>query len=58
MVNISGVPIEETLPGRGWEGHCAIFAAGQILGGIVASGAKSEVDEAIAQAGMDPLFKK
>jgi len=33
---------------RGW----------QILGGIAASGAKSEIDEAIAQAGVDALVKK
>jgi glc operon protein GlcG len=31
---------------------------GQTLGGIAASGAASEVDEAIAQAGIDALFKK
>ena len=31
---------------------------GQILGGIAASGAKSEVDEMIAQAGIDALLKK
>ena len=30
---------------------------GQVLGGIAASGAASEVDEAIAQAGLDALNK-
>jgi glc operon protein GlcG len=31
---------------------------GQTIGGIAASGAKSEIDEAIAQAALDALFKK
>jgi glc operon protein GlcG len=31
---------------------------GQTLGGIAVSGAKSEVDEAIAQAGLDALMNK
>jgi uncharacterized protein GlcG (DUF336 family) len=31
---------------------------GQTLGGIAASGAKSEIDEAISQAALDALFKK
>jgi glc operon protein GlcG len=35
-----------------------IIVDGQILGGIAASGAKSEVDEMIAQAGLDALVKK
>jgi glc operon protein GlcG len=30
----------------------------QLLGGISASGAKSEIDEAIAQAGLDALLKQ
>jgi glc operon protein GlcG len=29
-----------------------------VLGGISASGAKSEIDEAIAQAGVDALLQK
>jgi glc operon protein GlcG len=28
------------------------------IGGIAASGAKSEIDEAVAQAALDALFKK
>lgn len=40
------------------QGGLPIVADGQILGGISASGAKSEIDEAIAQAALDALFKK
>jgi len=40
------------------QGGLPILLDGQILGGIAASGAKSEVDEAIAQVGLDALFKK
>ncbi len=40
------------------QGGLPIMLDGQILGGITASGAKSEIDEAIAQAGLDALFKK
>jgi glc operon protein GlcG len=40
------------------QGGLPIIADGQILGGIAASGAKSEIDEAIAQAGVDALLKK
>ncbi len=40
------------------QGGLPIMIDGQILGGIAASGAKSEIDEAIAQAGLDALFKK
>src|SRR6266852_1018301 len=40
------------------QGGLPILADRQILGGIAASGAKSEIDEAIAQAGLDALFKK
>ena len=40
------------------QGGLPILLDGQILGGISASGAKSEIDEAIAQAGIDALFKK
>jgi glc operon protein GlcG len=31
---------------------------GKLLGGIAASGAKSEIDEAIAQSGLDALQKR
>jgi glc operon protein GlcG len=40
------------------QGGLPIIMDGQILGGIAASGAKSEIDEAIAQAGIDALLKK
>lgn len=40
------------------QGGVPIIVDGQILGGIAASGAKSEIDEAIAQAGLDAAFKK
>ena|SRR5256885_7886538 len=40
------------------QGGLPIISDGQILGGIAASGAKSEIDEAIAQAALDALFKK
>jgi glc operon protein GlcG len=40
------------------QGGLPIIVGGQILGGISASGAKSEIDEAIAQAGIDALLKK
>ena len=40
------------------QGGLPIIVDGQILGGMAASGAKSEVDEAVAQAGIDALLKK
>src|SRR3954465_3949983 len=40
------------------QGGLPIMVDGQILGGISASGAKSEIDEAIAQAGLNALLKK
>ena len=40
------------------QGGLPILVDGQILGGIAASGAKSEIDEAIAQAGIDALLKQ
>lgn len=39
------------------QGGLPILVDGAILGGISASGAKSEIDEAIAQAGLDALLK-
>jgi glc operon protein GlcG len=39
------------------QGGLPILVDGQILGGIAASGARSEIDEAIAQAGIDALKK-
>ncbi len=40
------------------QGGLPIQVDGQIIGGIAASGAKSEIDEAIAQAALDAVFKK
>jgi glc operon protein GlcG len=40
------------------QGGLPIKVDGQTIGAIAASGAKSEVDEAIAQAGIDALMKK
>lgn len=40
------------------QGGLPITVDGRTIGGIAASGAKSEIDEAIAQAGIDALFKK
>ena len=40
------------------QGGLPIQVDGKTLGGIAASGAKSEIDEAIAQAAIDALLKK
>ena len=40
------------------QGGLPIRVDGQLLGGIAASGAKSEIDEQIAQAGLDALLAK
>lgn len=40
------------------QGGLPIKINGQLLGGISASGAKSEIDEAIAQSGIDALLKQ
>jgi glc operon protein GlcG len=40
------------------QGGLPIQVDGKAIGGIAASGAKSEIDEAIAQAAIDALFKK
>jgi glc operon protein GlcG len=40
------------------QGGLPIKVDGELLGGIAASGAKSEVDEQIAQAGLDALIKR
>lgn len=40
------------------QGGLPVKVDGQLLGGIAASGAKSEIDEQIAQAGLDALLKK
>ncbi len=43
---------------RSYQGGLPIKVDGQTIGGIAASGAKSEIDEAIAQAALDAVFKK
>jgi glc operon protein GlcG len=40
------------------QGGLPIKVDGQVLGGMSASGAKSEIDEQIAQAGIDSLLKQ
>ena len=40
------------------QGGLPINVNGQLLGGISASGAKSEIDEAIAQSALDALLKQ
>lgn len=53
--NIEALVFPDFFPNQG---GLPIIVDGQILGGISASGAKSEVDEAIAQAGLNALLKK
>ncbi len=40
------------------QGGRPIQVDSQTIGGIAASGSKSEIDEAVAQAALDALFKK
>ena len=53
--NVEALAFPDFFPNQG---GLPIQLDGQTLGGIAASGAKSEIDEAIAQAGLDALFKK
>ena len=53
--NVEALAFPDFFPNQG---GLPIIVEGQILGGISASGAKSEIDEAIAQAGLDALLKK
>jgi glc operon protein GlcG len=53
--NMAALAYPEFFPNQG---GLPILVDGQILGGIAASGAKSEIDEAIAQSGIDALLKK
>jgi glc operon protein GlcG len=53
--NLQVLVFPEAFPNQG---GLPIQVDGQTLGGIAASGAASEVDEAIAQAGIDALLKK
>ena len=53
--NLSVLAMPNGFPNRG---GLPIIVDSQTLGGIAGSGAASEVDEAIAQAGIDALLKK
>lgn len=53
--NVEALAFPDFFPNQG---GLPIQVDGQTIGGIAASGAKSEIDEAIAQAGIDALFKK
>ena len=53
--NVEVLAFPEFFPNQG---GLPVRVDGQILGGIAASGAKSEIDEQIAQAGLDALLKK
>src|SRR5215469_7988483 len=53
--NVAALAMPEFFPNQG---GLPIKVDGQLLGGIAASGAKSEIDEQIAQAGIDALLKK
>jgi len=53
--NTAALAYPSFFPGQG---GLPIKVDGQTVGAIAASGAKSEVDEAIAQAGIDALLKK
>lgn len=53
--NMEDLAFPEFFPNQG---GLPIKIDGQVLGGISASGAKSEIDEQIAQAGLDALLKK
>jgi glc operon protein GlcG len=53
--NVEALAFPEFFPNQG---GLPIKVNGQLLGGISASGAKSEIDEAIAQSGLDALLKQ
>ncbi len=53
--NVEALAFPQFFPNQG---GLPIKVDGQVLGGISASGAKSEIDEQIAQAGLDALLKK
>lgn len=52
--NVAALAYPEFFPNQG---GLPIKVDGKVLGGIAASGATSDVDEAIAQAGLDALTK-
>jgi glc operon protein GlcG len=53
--NVEALAFPEFFPNQG---GLPIRVDGQLIGGIAASGAKSEIDEQIAQAGLDALLAK
>ena len=53
--NVEALAFPDYFPNQG---GLPIQVDGQTIGAIAASGAKSEIDEAIAQAALDALFKK
>jgi glc operon protein GlcG len=53
--NVEALAFPDYFPNQG---GLPIQVDGQTIGAIAASGAKSEIDEAIAQAGIDALLKK
>ena len=53
--NVEAMAYPDYFPGQG---GLPIIVDGQILGGIAASGAKSEIDEMVAQAAINALTKK
>lgn len=53
--NVEALAFPDFFPNQG---GLPIRVDGQLLGGIAASGAKSEIDEQIAQAGLDALLAK
>jgi glc operon protein GlcG len=53
--NVEALAFPEFFPNQG---GLPIRVDGQLLGGIAASGAKSEIDEQIAQTGLDALLAK
>jgi glc operon protein GlcG len=53
--NIEALAYPDFFPNQG---GLPVKVDGVLLGGIAASGAKSEIDEQIAQAGLDALLKK
>ena len=53
--NTAALAFPEFFPNQG---GVPVKVDGQLLGGMSASGAKSEIDEQVAQAGVDALLKK
>jgi glc operon protein GlcG len=52
--NVGALAFPDFFPNQG---GVPVKVDGQLLGGIAASGAKSEIDEQVAQAGLDALLK-